>query len=90
MKLLTHNMLQCHVKNCNKDNFPLRLEATTVEKVEAEFNPAFMKHVSSKLDWPALLTVAQQVGITDLPLVAPDMAEQTEEFLQMLHTVILE
>eukprot|EP00123_Amoebidium_parasiticum_P019684 comp30130_c0_seq1/m.47233 comp30130_c0_seq1/g.47233 ORF comp30130_c0_seq1/g.47233 comp30130_c0_seq1/m.47233 type:complete len:124 (-) comp30130_c0_seq1:51-422(-) len=90
MKLLTHNMLQCHVKSCDKNNFPLRLEVTTVETQEAEFKPIFLKHVLSKLDWPALLVAAKQVGIENLPSEPPAPEDLSDDFLQLLHTAILE
>lgn len=61
MRLITHNMLQCHVKNCNTNNFPLRFEDAQVELIEAEFNPDFMANVLNKLDWDALRNTAIQV-----------------------------
>lgn len=61
MRLITHNMLQCHVKNCNTNNFPLRFEDAQVELIEAEFNPDFMANVLNKLDWEALRNTAIQV-----------------------------
>jgi hypothetical protein len=38
MKLLTHNMLACHIKGV-KNNYPFKIEAKKVEEREAEFNP---------------------------------------------------
>ena len=61
MRLITHNMLQCHVKGCNKDNFPLRLEEVEMEKEESEFNPDFIRHMIPKLDWNALRGTAHAV-----------------------------
>ena len=66
MRLITHNMLQCHVKNCNDNNFPLRLEEVEVELVEADFQPAFLQNIVGKLEWPALVNTAMQVRIADL------------------------
>jgi len=54
MRLITHNMLQCHVKGCNKDNFPLKLEEIEIEELEAEFNANFIKSMLNRLDWKAL------------------------------------
>ncbi|ORE04298.1 Trm112p-domain-containing protein [Rhizopus microsporus var. microsporus] len=90
MRLITHNMLQCHVKNCNTNNFPLRFEDAQVELIEAEFNPDFMANVLNKLDWDALRNTAIQLGINTLPEEIPENAEENEEFLKVLHAVILE
>jgi multifunctional methyltransferase subunit TRM112 len=38
MKLLTHNMLQCHIKGV-KNGFPLEIEAEQIEEKEADFDP---------------------------------------------------
>lgn len=38
MKLLTHNMLACHIKGV-KNGFPFKIEATQVEEREADFDP---------------------------------------------------
>lgn len=62
MRLITHNMLQCHVKNCNDNNFPLRLEEVEVELVEAEFQPAFLQNILGKLEWEAFVNTAMQVN----------------------------
>jgi multifunctional methyltransferase subunit TRM112 len=62
MRLITHNMLQCHVKDCNTNNFPLRFEDAEVELIEAEYNPTFLINMLPKLDWEALVSTAVQVG----------------------------
>lgn len=61
MRLITHNMLQCHVKDCNTNNFPLRFEDAEVELIEAEYNPTFLINMLPKLDWEALINTAVQV-----------------------------
>lgn len=74
MRLITHNMLQCHVKGCNKDNFPLRLEEVSVDQSEdnaCEFNADFIKHMMPKIDWPALRDTTHAVcGFVMLALIA--------------------
>jgi multifunctional methyltransferase subunit TRM112 len=55
-------MLQCHVKNCNTNNFPLRFEDAQVELIEADFNPEFLSNMLNKLDWEALTSTAVQVN----------------------------
>ncbi|KAI8337312.1 hypothetical protein BD560DRAFT_413267 [Blakeslea trispora] len=90
MRLITHNMLQCHVKNCNNNNFPLRFEDVQIEQIEADFNPEFVANILNKLEWDALYSTAVQLGINTLPTQMPDNAEENEEFLQLVHNVILE
>ncbi|KAI9303961.1 hypothetical protein BJ944DRAFT_240990, partial [Cunninghamella echinulata] len=60
MRLITHNMLQCHVKGCNNNNFPLRFEDAEVELIEADFNPEFLINILPKIEWNALATTALQ------------------------------
>lgn len=62
MRLITHNMLQCHVKNCNNNNFPLRFEDVQVELIEADFNPEFLSNMLNKIEWDALTSTAVQVN----------------------------
>ncbi|KAJ3090396.1 hypothetical protein HK102_003905 [Quaeritorhiza haematococci] len=81
-------MLQCHVKGCNANNFPLRIEEAEVETVEAEFNLNFMKRLLGKLDWPALILTAYSLGIDSLPQELPE--DPDEKFLRKLHTVVME
>jgi hypothetical protein len=38
MKLLTHNMLSCHIKGV-KDGYPFEIEATKITEREADFDP---------------------------------------------------
>jgi hypothetical protein len=61
-RLLTHNMLQCHVKGCTTDNFPLKIENAELDNVEADFNPEFIKRMVPKLDWPALVATSFEVS----------------------------
>lgn len=65
MKLITHNMLQCNVKGCTTNNFPLDIKANEVAKEETEFRPDFIRHMLPKLDWKALVSAAEQVRAVD-------------------------
>jgi hypothetical protein len=38
MKLLTHNMLACHIRGV-KNGFPFRIEATQIETRDADYDP---------------------------------------------------
>jgi multifunctional methyltransferase subunit TRM112 len=63
MRLITHNMLQCHAKGCDTNNFPLRFEEVEVDTKETDFNEDFLKNFIVKLDWPALYETALTVNI---------------------------
>ena len=51
VRLLTHNILACHAKDCNTNNFPLEFKDVQLEIREAEFNPEFLKGFLPKLEW---------------------------------------
>ena len=62
MRLITHNMLQCHVKNCSApQNYPLKLKEVELDQQEAEFNAQFLVNMLPRLDWPALYSTAMSV-----------------------------
>ena len=42
MKLLTHNMLECHIKGVT-NKYPFKVEAEQVENCECDFNPGRLK-----------------------------------------------
>ena len=53
-------MLQCHVKGCSLDNYPLGITDAQLGSVETEFNEKFIRKIIPRLDWNALtLTVAE-------------------------------
>lgn len=45
MRLLSHNLLMCNVKNCNKNNYPLALRVDKSQIVETEYNQSLMEKV---------------------------------------------
>jgi multifunctional methyltransferase subunit TRM112 len=61
MRLITHNVLQCNIKNCTSNNFPLLIENAQIEQISVEFNPNFLVNFISRLDWAALKNAARQV-----------------------------
>mmetsp|Transcript_17275 Transcript_17275/g.53546 ORF Transcript_17275/g.53546 Transcript_17275/m.53546 type:complete len:131 (+) Transcript_17275:177-569(+) len=97
MKLLTHNMLQCHVKGV-RNGFPLAIAASDagaleVEVREADLDADFLRHIVPRLDWGALVTAAGQLGAeaAGLPEAAPTEQQlQDDAFLQTFHRVLLE
>jgi len=65
MRLFTHNFLQCHVKGCNSNNFPLTFTEAELDKRETEMNVDFIKSFLHKIEWNALQTAVQQVNMMD-------------------------
>lgn len=51
MKLLTHNMLACHIKGV-KNNYPFIIEAAQVETRDADFNPGVCMVLEIDDGWP--------------------------------------
>ncbi|KAJ1977803.1 hypothetical protein H4R35_002152 [Dimargaris xerosporica] len=92
MRLLTHNMLQCHVKGCNDPNlsFPLQLKDVELEQVETEQNGDLLANLLKKIDWNALLMTATELGLASLPETIPDDPDSDEAFMTKLHEVLME
>jgi len=94
MKLLTHNFLNCAAKTCkaSPDAFPLKFEEVELTVVEMDYNPQFLMNVLPRLEWPALVQTAIELGNTNLPQEKPEnlSAENDEQLLRLLHSVLLE
>ncbi|KAI5118480.1 hypothetical protein M0805_003512 [Coniferiporia weirii] len=88
VRLITHNLLACHVKGCTSNNFPLAFKDVQIELREAEFNEDFLRGFAPRLEWKALVDAAKQLGDTSLPEEQPEMLD--EDFLKTLHHVLLE
>ena len=61
VRLITHNLLACHVKGCTSNNFPLQFQDVQIEMREADFNPDFLRGFMPKIEWQALVDSARQV-----------------------------
>lgn len=61
VRLITHNLLACHAKDCNTNNFPLTFKDAQLEIREAEFNSDFVKSFLPKIEWNALVKTAREV-----------------------------
>ena len=66
MKLLTHNMLSCHIKGV-KNGYPFKIEAETVEVRESDFDPDFLRHIYPRIEWAALREAASSMGAPPPP-----------------------
>ncbi|CAI4050529.1 RNA methylation protein TRM112 SKDI_14G3680 [Saccharomyces kudriavzevii IFO 1802] len=102
MKFLTTNFLKCSVKACDSsnDNFPLEYcgnKCQLVQDESIEFNPEFLLNIVNRVDWPAVLAVAGELGNSALPPSKPSfpssIAELTDDdmaILNDLHTLLLQ
>lgn len=61
VRIITHNLLACHVRGCTSNNFPLVFKDVNVELREAEFNQDFLRGFMPKLEWRALVDTAKSV-----------------------------
>jgi hypothetical protein len=61
MKLLTHNMLACHIKGV-QNGYPLKIEAEKVETREMDYEPDFLRHIFPRIQWAALREGAAAMG----------------------------
>ncbi|KAJ3372528.1 hypothetical protein AMAG_13841 [Allomyces macrogynus ATCC 38327] len=89
VRLLTHNMLQCHVKNCT-NGFPLRFQDPVIEQHEQEINKEFLVNMLPRIDWNALRTTVDQLGLPELPAAVPENPAEDEAFLAALHRALME
>ncbi|PNW74729.1 hypothetical protein CHLRE_12g512550v5 [Chlamydomonas reinhardtii] len=90
MKLLTHNMLSCHIKNV-RNGYPFLIEVVKVSEHEADFDPDFLKHIFPRINWPAFLQGAQSLGCREgLPEEAAESMLEDEGFLKRFHHALLE
>lgn len=94
MKFLTTNFVQCAVKSCSKsaDCFPLKYSDVVLQRQEVDFDPVYITNLLPKLDWPALVSTAKELGNTSLPNDKPLIVEdeENEQLLRDLHGLLLE
>lgn len=66
MKLLTTNFLTCAVKTCKASSasYPLHFRDAQLEQSPQTFNPQFIRNILPRLDWSALSTTANELGLT--------------------------
>ncbi|KAI8807941.1 hypothetical protein BJ742DRAFT_810091 [Cladochytrium replicatum] len=94
MRLLTHNLLQCHVKACaGNNNFPLKIEDAELENSpddDVEVNLDFARRLLTKIDWPALVATAYALGLDVLPQEKPSDDTEDQEILTRIHRILLQ
>ncbi|KAI9713003.1 MAG: hypothetical protein M1828_001477 [Chrysothrix sp. TS-e1954] len=77
MKILTLNFLTCAVKACKNSpsaGFPLHIKDAELESVELEFQPQFIRNILPRIEWPALHSLAHDLGMK----VPPGFEEEAE------------
>jgi len=92
MKLLTHNMMQSHVKGITK-RFPLLIkpESGGVRVVEQEFNPDFVRRMLGRIEWIVLREAMEWLGHGGkLPDEAPNEEENDDDILKAVHHALIE
>ena len=93
MRLLTHNTLRNNTVGAKGKGFPLKITATEIRVDESEevTEPqiAFVKNMLSRLEWPALVKAASEMGISTLPPTLSDDLAHNEDFLKALHHILM-
>ncbi|RDI79530.1 glucose-regulated [Venturia inaequalis] len=66
MKLLTLNFITCARKACkpHASSFPLHPKNAELEIVEADINTQLIVNILPRLDWPALVGLCTELGLT--------------------------
>ncbi|AWU76824.1 hypothetical protein CAS74_000760 [Pichia kudriavzevii] len=92
MKFLTTNFVRCAVKSCDgtEGSFPLRYRECQLQLEEQDFDPEFVISMLERLNWSALVKVANDLGNTSLPPQKPEHIEENEILLKDLHSLLLE
>ncbi|RPA94000.1 Trm112p-domain-containing protein [Choiromyces venosus 120613-1] len=97
MKILTTNYLTCALRACKShpSSFPLHFRDAELQQDSLPFNAAFIANILPRIDWPALLTTATELGFTGLPAEKPDLLataemEADEGVGRELHRILLE
>ncbi|AOA60666.1 Methylation of tRNA, rRNA protein an d transcirption factor [Komagataella phaffii CBS 7435] len=95
MKFLTTNFVRCAIKSCDGavNSFPLKYSEIELVQEEQDFQPEFILGILPRLDWPAILKVAADLGNTSLPSQLPEIDindPSNEILLKDLHTLLIE
>mmetsp|Transcript_25114 Transcript_25114/g.22154 ORF Transcript_25114/g.22154 Transcript_25114/m.22154 type:complete len:124 (+) Transcript_25114:91-462(+) len=88
MRLLSHNLLMCNVKNCNKNNYPLKIIVDKSQILEKEFNKDFALRLIPKIDWSALYKTVVSMGHQKFPSEVTQELLEDEEFLKEFFNIV--
>jgi uncharacterized protein YbaR (Trm112 family) len=88
MRLLTHNQLMCIRRGCPKQ-YPLTLNAQSVEQEETTTNQALIAHLMVSIDYSVLYDVCKLIGVA-AGLPAPDQPLPNWTQLALLYSKRLE
>jgi len=67
MRIISHNMLMCNVKGCNKNNYHLKIIVNESKIINTEYNKEFIQKIVTKLNWEALVVTVKAFGIESFP-----------------------
>lgn len=96
MKFITTNFVKCAVKSCSSSDqsFPLQYSECQLVQEKQDFNAEFIASMLERLDWPAVLKVAEDLGNNSLPQTKPEgidpIMEDDQVILKDLHTLLVE
>lgn len=103
MKFLTTNFLKCSVSDCDtsNDNFPLSYDSSKCQLSQdenIEFNAEFLLNIIDRVEWSAIITVAEELGNNSLPKAksefsstnASELNEDDLAILRDLHILLLQ
>lgn len=93
MRLLVHNLLNCHKEACKASgaNFPLQLRNVETRAIDVDPENALrlVRRMYNRLDYPAVLTVATELALpVELPREAPVEPTEDDAFLGKLVEVL--
>lgn len=96
MKFLTTNFVRCPVAKCegSPKAFPLIYKNCELVQEELELNPEFLCGMLERLDWPAVIKVAHDLGNDSLPPKKPENIDpkdpENTQLLRDLHVLLVE
>ncbi|CAF0740968.1 unnamed protein product [Adineta steineri] len=84
--MLTSNILKGVTKG-----FPLKIKAVKVENVSVDYNRDFVARILQRIEYGALQSAVKDLGLNEsLPETMSDAMQQDDEFLKLMHKVLLE
>ena len=90
MRLITHNMLHSAHKKGVRVGYPLNLVVSKHESIEQPMNADFLKERIPRLNWSALRSAAQAVGIALPETLDLSSVLENEDMLETVHHALME